>query len=252
MAKAKRVWFFVAASLVALAADSAQTPQSFDSVDRQAILTKPGTRFIENIFWPSEAEVSAKRLATDLVRKDIEQFEFILTRAVKKEFLPSRETIQRDVIPLEAFRGGYDYLVLRYQSAGYDFQIEYARALYILVTPQKSERQPLDNSAQYVESTAQCVLNVPATDEAGKEATLFVAPENPGEWRFGERFYQGCPPPKHWYSGIPWWSDGHSVLFLTSAWLQEDFTHGHQAWSDASAPGTFAYKRAAAPQNEGP
>jgi len=252
MAKAKVVWFLVAASLMALAADSGQTPQSFESVDRQAILTKPGTRFIENIFWPSEAEISAKRVATELVRKDIDQFEFILRRAVKKEFLPSRETIDRGVVPLEALRNGYDYLLLRYQSGGYDFQIEYGRALFILVTPSNSEAAPLDKIGDYVESTARSILNVPTKDEAGQEAIVFVASKTPAEWRLGERYYQATfAPPKHWYSHMSWWSDGRNVLFHTSGWLQEDFTQGHEAWSDAVAPGTFAYKKVAAAQKEG-
>jgi len=243
MVNSRALGVLLAALILGLTASSAQSQQAFPAVDRQVIAKSPGTRFIENIFWASKADIAAKRVATSLVRKDIEQFQVILARALKKEFLPNSDTIEDGVIPLQGFRNGDDYLLLRYQSGDYDFQIESGMALYILVTPRKSEGQTLDKMADYIESTAQSVLNVPAVDEASRQAEELVAPSNLGEWRFGERYYQGYPPPKHWYSGITWWSDGRSVLFQTSAWLQEDFTHGHEAWSDALAPGTFAYKK---------
>ena len=249
MASRMRMWVGVVAlafcaGLVALAVEN----QSFDTVDRQKIASNDSTRFIENIYWPSEEVIAAKRVPKESVGQDIAQLQSFLNIVLKKEFQPTSETVESGVIALEGLRGGSDYLLLRYQSGTYDFQVEDGKALYILVTPRDSAPAALDKLAEYVKSTAFAVLNIPAIDDDGKEPVLTLSSIDIGKSRFGKLVYMSGYPFKHWYCDIPWWSDGQDVLLLTGKRIFEaqlraiDLSRVAGQPPGLSAPRLFAYK----------
>ena len=120
------------------------------------------------------------------------------------------------MIAVEGLRDDKDYLLVRYETAGYRVRIQKSTALYILMTPKEGKAVPLDDVSEYVKSSALKVLNIPEKDEEG-EPLVGVSTLDIGRSRCGTFTYTASfPPPRHWYSQIGWWSDGQHVLFQTS------------------------------------
>jgi hypothetical protein len=233
--------------LVALAWAAQPSPGEIDTVNRQAIGANDYTRFIENIFWPTDDVLAAKRVPKDLVEPDIQELQALLQRALKEEFRPSEQQLAAGVIAVEGLRNGADYLLLRYDTSKYHLQVEEGPALYILVTPKQEARVPLDKVSEYVKALAFALLNIPEKDEAGKEPLVAVSSADIGPSRCGPMTYQAdFPPPRHWYSQIRWWSDGRHVLFLTSR-RQGSLEDMSRFASRPRGPrlGLFEYKKAA-------
>jgi hypothetical protein len=238
----------VSAGVLALAADN----ESFDTVDRQKIASNDRTRFIENVYWPSEEVIAAKRVPKESVGPDIAQLQSYLNLVLKKEFQPTREVVEAGVIAVEALRGGSDYLLLRYQSGEYDFQLEDGKALYILVTPRDSAQAPLDKVPEYFKSTAFAVLNIPTVDDDGKEPVVTVSKTDVGASHSGTFFFWAGYPLRYWYSSMGWWSDGRHVLIgkgkrsLDAALRGVDLSRvaaPSPSRAEAAAPRLFAYKK---------
>ncbi len=219
-----------------------------DTVNREAIGANDYTRFIENIFWPTENVIAAKRVANDLVGPDIQELEVLLQRALKEEFLPSEQDVAAGVLAVEGLRNGRDYLLLRYETRHYRMHIQQSAALYILVTPREEARVPLENASEYARSVAFALLKIPEKDEEGQEPLVSVSSLDIGPSRCGAIVYMAsfAPGPKHWYSQVRWWSDGRHVLFSTSRrrGALEDMS---RVATRPRGPrlGLFEYKRAA-------
>lgn len=236
----------VSALLMAWAWAAPPASPEIDTVNRQAIAANEYTRFIENVFWPTDDIVAATRVPTDRLKVDIDKFEEVLKSTLRKEFVPARETIDSQVLALEGLRNGSDYLLLRYGAGAYQFQVQDGKALYLLVTPREQAPVSLDKLPEYVRFTAQTVLNVPDLDEHGDAPEVSISLIDIGNSRCGSFVYKASfvPPPKFWYSHMRWWSDGRHVLFLTTKGLRhgEDLSRTAGPPPGAAAPRLFAYK----------
>jgi len=236
----------VSALLMAWAWAARPAPEDIDTVNRQAIAANDSTRFIENVFWPTDDVIAAKRVANDLVGPDIQELKVLLQRALKEEFQPSEQQVAADVIAVEGLRHDADYLLLRYDTNQYRMQIQDGTALYILVTPKEGAHTPLDQVPEYVKAIALALLNIPEKDEAGQEPQVTVRSVEIGPSRSGLLTYaSGFPPPRHWYSQMAWWSDGRNLLLKTARrqGSLEDLTRTAVPPPSYFEPRLFAYKK---------
>ena len=235
--------------LMAWAWAAPPAPAEIDTVDRQAIAANDYTRFIENIFWPTEDVIAAKRVAKDLVGPDIEELKVLLRRALREEFLPSEQDVAADVIAVEGLRNSADYLLLCYETHQYHIQVQDGNKLSLLVTPKEEGQVPLGKIAEYVRDTTLALLNIPEEDEAGQHPQVTVRSVDIGPSRSGLFTYEaGFPPPKHWYSQIRWWSDGRHILLDTDRrrGAIEDLSMVASPPPGYFDPRLFEYKQAAA------
>jgi len=185
------------------------------SVDIKKIRRDEYTKFIEHVFWYSKEVMDSKKISKNLIPADMQKFKDMLKKVVKSEYLLSEQVIDSNAVAIEKLRDDNDYILLEYKRNKRKIQIQDGKALYISILPDEDLKIEQLDLAEYVKSVAFQIINLPKSDENGKEPQVFVSQLDVGDSKCGNIFYEASfPPPKFWYSGVRWWSDGRNILFL--------------------------------------
>jgi hypothetical protein len=187
------------------------------SVDVDKVRAHRATRFIEKVFWPSATLISQKKISKGLVPQDVEQFKDMLQIVLRPEYAVTLKDIDANAVAVEEPRprDANDYILLEYTRNKRQIKIQDGKALWISVFPDPNTPASRVDIARYVKATAFEILNIPKSDEEGKEPNLYVATLDIGASDWGNMVYGASyPAPKFWYSHIAWWSDGRNVMFM--------------------------------------
>jgi hypothetical protein len=183
------------------------------TVDMEKVKKDDFTKFITHVVWPSEEVIRAKRLDTELVKEDIDEFMGLLKRTLCAKYLPSDVQL-KEVIACSELYNGDDYILLRYfPKDAVNISIQEGKALYVMITSGTAPITPLAKAEDFVKRTAIDFLNLPQ-NKAAQNIHVFVSSLDIGASKFG-RLSWGPEeiPLKNWFGEIMWWTDGRSVLF---------------------------------------
>jgi len=184
------------------------------SIDMEKIRSNNYTRFVEHVFWYSKEVMESKKISKELIPADMQKFKDILKKVLKSEYLLSETVIDSNAVAIENLRDANDYILLEYNRNKRKIQIQDGKALYISIFPDDYLKIEQSDMAEYVKSVALQIMNLPKSDEKGKERHVFVSPLDIGDSKCGCIFYEAnCDPLQLWYSYFGWWSDGKNVLF---------------------------------------
>jgi hypothetical protein len=186
---------------------------SIKSVDIAKVRKNRYTRFITHVYWPSDEVVATKCISKNTIQGEMQKFKNMLKTVFKPEYLPAEEVVDSNAVAVENLRDANDYILLKYQHDRREIQIQDGKGLYISVFPDEELEVEQSDLVRYVKSVAFGILNLPKFDEKGKGPKVSVSTLDIGDSKCGTISYMEFPPPKFWYSGMRWWSDGKNVLF---------------------------------------
>ncbi|MCK4914276.1 MAG: hypothetical protein KAS69_06765 [Planctomycetes bacterium] len=185
------------------------------SVDIKKIRASNYSKFVEHAFWHSKEVIDGKKISKKLIPQDMQKFKDMIRIVLKSEYLMSEKVIDSNAVAVENLRDANDYILLEYERNRRKIRIQDGKALYIGIFPDEDLKIEESKLAQYVKAAAFQILNLPKSDENGKEPQIFVSKLDIGDSKLGRLYYRASfPPPKFWYSSVRWWSDGKNILFL--------------------------------------
>lgn len=188
------------------------------TVDMTKIKKSAYTTYIEHIKWPQTEQIKNKKISKNISSEDIGEFEDMLEKVIRSEYLPSEKEINSNIFGIENFKDNNDYLFLKYKSNKFDIEIQDGKALYVLVSPVDNSTTTSVDLKEYVHAIAHSILNIPALDKDGKAPTVFESIVDIGNSKCGDISYESDIKQEvmFWYSRIGWWSNGSDALFVIS------------------------------------
>jgi hypothetical protein len=186
-----------------------------NSVDVKKIQAEEYLKFIEHIFWYPKETLDAKKISKESIPADMQNFKDMLKKVLRPEYSLSDQIIDANALAVESLRDDGDYILLEYKRNNRRIQIHDCKALLIAVFPQDEGKTKQSDVVEYVKSEAFRIMNLPNVDEKGNPPRVSGGRLGVGESMCGNLIYKASyPPPKFWYSGLRWWSDGRRILFL--------------------------------------
>ena len=202
------------------------------SIDISKCRADRSSAWLQSVPWPAEDRISSASLAPSEVKEDCDALDRMLRIVLRPPAFSAFEKQRSAIKAVPSFHENNDYLLVRYEVPGMgEMQIQDWKALTITFLPADSYQPPLPATSDasrlssecltnYLKSMARLLLNVPSDDSPTSGPKVQVLTMDIGPSRLGWIVFDpSYPPPRHWYSGMSWWSDGRNVSFLVGKLL---------------------------------